>query len=105
MIERGDALVLAPLLDRVGVGADEEQTPLGDVGARGPDLLAVEDVVVAVLDRERAQVGQVAPASGSEKPWHQWSSALRMLGTQRSFCSSVPQRMIMGPICHSPLAL
>ncbi len=45
------------------------------------------------------------PASGSENPWHQWSSALRMLGTHRSFCSSVPQRMIIGPICHRPLAL
>ncbi len=45
------------------------------------------------------------PASGSEKPWHQWSVASRMEGSHRSFCSSVPQAMIMGPICHRPLGL
>ena len=28
-----------------------------------------------------------------------------MEGSHRAFCSSVPQAMIMGPICHSPLVL
>ena len=45
------------------------------------------------------------PASGSLNPWHQCSSASRMLGSQRAFCSSVPQVMIMGPICQMPLVL
>ncbi len=45
------------------------------------------------------------PASGSENPWHQWSVASRMEGSHRAFCSSVPQAMIMGPICQSPLGL
>ncbi len=44
----------------VGIGAHEEQAPLGDVGGRDPDLLAVEHVVVAVGDRDGAQVGEVA---------------------------------------------
>src|ERR1700751_541976 len=30
------------------------------------------------------------PASGSEKPWHQISSAVRIRGRQRSFCAGVP---------------
>ena len=45
------------------------------------------------------------PASGSENPWHQWSSALMMDGSQRFFCSSVPHWMSMGPICQMPLVL
>ena len=45
------------------------------------------------------------PASGSLKPWHQCSSAPRMEGSHWAFCSSVPQAMIMGPICQMPLVL
>ena len=30
------------------------------------------------------------PASGSEKPWHQISSAVTIGDKRRSFCSSVP---------------
>ncbi len=55
--QRGDAFVLRAPVDRGRVGAHEEQAPLRDVRGRDPDLLAVQDVVVAVAQRERAQVG------------------------------------------------
>ena len=45
------------------------------------------------------------PASGSVKPWHQCSVASRIPGSHCCCCSSVPQRRIIGPICHIPLAL
>src|SRR5439155_11796943 len=60
----GDPLVLGAALDRGGVGAHEEQAPLGDVGRADPDLLTVEHVLVAVADRGRPQVGEVAAGLG-----------------------------------------
>ena len=42
---------------------------------------------------------------GSLKPWHQCSSASRIEGSHCAFCSSVPQAMIIGPICQIPLVL
>src|SRR5215207_6153700 len=42
------------------------------------------------------------PASGSEKPWHQISSAERIGARKRSFCSSVPQTISVGPPSSSP---
>ena len=43
------------------------------------------------------------PAPGSEKPWHQISSALRILCRCRAFCSSVPWTMIVGPAIPRPI--
>src|SRR5712691_1907848 len=43
------------------------------------------------------------PAPGSEKPWHQISSALRIAGRWRRFCSSVPQWMRVGPTRFRPM--
>ena len=57
--ERGDALVLRAPLDRRGIGAEEEQPPLREVRGGDPDLLAVDDVLVAVADRGGAKVGEV----------------------------------------------
>jgi hypothetical protein len=54
---------------------------------------------------EQRRLARSLPASGSEKPWHQCSSAERMPGSQRRCCSGVPHLMIMGPICQMPLAL
>jgi hypothetical protein len=48
------------------------------VRERRPHLLARDDPLVAVAHRARLQRGEVGPASGSEKPWHQISSALRI---------------------------
>ena len=58
--EVGDALVLR----RVGVGAGEEEAPVRFVRIRGPDLGAVDDVVVAVLDRARLEGGEVGAGVG-----------------------------------------
>jgi hypothetical protein len=49
-----------PALRGRGVGADEAEDPVAVVAERGPDLLAGDDVVVAVTDGaglERRQVG------------------------------------------------
>ncbi len=43
------------------------------------------------------------PASGSEKSWHQISSPVRIGRRKRSFCSSVPNSMIVGPARSSPM--
>jgi hypothetical protein len=51
-----DALVLR----RVGIGAYEQFAIVGDMGARAPDLLAVDDVLVAAANgacAERREVG------------------------------------------------
>ena len=45
------------------------------------------------------------PDSGSEKPWHQISSAERIGSRKRSFCSSVPWAMTTGPPITSPRTL
>ena len=55
---------LAPRAMAVGIGPHEEQPPPGEVGGRRPDLRAVDDVLVAVGDGERAQVGEVAAGLG-----------------------------------------
>src|SRR3954453_21064501 len=54
--EHADALVLR----RVRLAAHEAEAIAGVVCAGGPDLLAVDDPVVAVEDGARAQPGQVA---------------------------------------------
>ena len=46
-----DALVFG----RFGVGAHQQDAPVGAVRTRRPDLLPVHDEVVAVLDRARVQ--------------------------------------------------
>ena len=42
------------------------------------------------------------PDSGSENPWHQISSPERIGWMKRSFCSSVPCPMTVGPPIASP---
>jgi hypothetical protein len=42
------------------------------------------------------------PDPGSEYPWHQNSSALRIFGRKRVFCASVPKLMINGPTIPKP---
>jgi hypothetical protein len=43
------------------------------------------------------------PAFGSEKPWHQISSAVRILSRCRAFCAAVPCFIRVGPSMESPL--
>src|SRR3954447_15584707 len=45
------------------------------------------------------------PASGSLKPWHQCSEASRIAGRKRSFCSSVPHSISVGPPMTMPRTL
>ena len=50
-----DALVLR----RVGISTDEAEDPVGLVGVAGPDLLTVDDIVIAPIHRLRLQAGEV----------------------------------------------
>ena len=52
------------MLRHVGVGAGEEQAPVGDVGVARPDLVAVDHVLVAVARRGRAQRREVGAGVG-----------------------------------------
>ena len=54
--QAGDALVLG----RRRIGAHDQQAQVGDVGVAGPDLLAVDDEVVAVAHALGFERGQVA---------------------------------------------
>src|SRR5881392_1248094 len=42
------------------------------------------------------------PAPGSEKPWHQSSSAVRIFGRKRACCAGVPCFMSVGPSIEMP---
>ena len=66
-----------PVARRLGVALRDEDAEVGDVRERRPDLLAVDDVDVAAALGARAAAARSEPASGSEKPWHQISSAAR----------------------------
>src|SRR5919108_3916818 len=58
------------------------------------------DLTAFVLSDARSE-----PDSGSENPWHQISSADRIGATKRSFCSSVPCAITVGPPIASPSTL
>ena len=51
-----------------GRGAGQQQHQVGVLGARGPDLLAVDDVVVALAAGEGPDRGGVGAARGSVTP-------------------------------------
>ena len=52
------------MLRDVGVGAREQEAPVGDVGVAGPDLVAVDHVLVAVARRGGAQRREVGSGVG-----------------------------------------
>ena len=56
------------------IGADEEEPPVGIRRVAGPDLLAVDDPLVAHEFGRVLRFARSEPAPGSEKPWHQNSS-------------------------------
>src|SRR6266403_136461 len=58
--EEADAMVLR----RLGLGAAEEEAPVGDVGVAGPHLLAVHDEAVAPALAARAERAQVRAGAG-----------------------------------------
>ena len=85
------------------VGAHQAEDPVGLVGVGGPDLLAVQDEVVAVahgagLERREVRAGArlgvaLAPAD---------LAAARSSGRCSRFCSSLPKRSRVGPIMVRP---
>src|SRR5262249_27462906 len=52
--QKADAFVLARV-----VGAHETEAPVGELCAGGPDLLAVDKIVIALVHALRAQAGEV----------------------------------------------
>src|SRR5207247_4735661 len=58
--EQADTMVLR----RRGLGAAEEEAPVGDVGVAGPHLLAVHDEAVAPALAARAERAQVGAGAG-----------------------------------------
>ena len=54
----------ACVLRGVGVRADEQKHPVRLVGVSRPDLLAVDEEVVAVGDRARLQAREIRPRAG-----------------------------------------
>src|SRR3989441_11107520 len=52
------------VLRRLGLGAAEEEAPVGDVGVAGPHLLAVHDEAIAPALAARAQRAQVRAGAG-----------------------------------------
>ena len=58
--EVGDALVLRD----VGIGAGQEHADVGDLRARRPHLLPVDDPLVAVTHRRGGEAGEVGPGAG-----------------------------------------
>ncbi len=51
------------MLGRLGVGADQAEDPVGLVGVGGPDLLAVDDPVVALIHGAGLDGGEVGPGA------------------------------------------
>ena len=83
--EVGQALVLR----RLGIGAGEQQAPLGDVGLRGPDLLTVDTHSSPSRTARVLSAARSEPAPGSLNIWHQISSQAKAGRRWRSSCSSV----------------
>ena len=97
----GDALVLR----RVGVGADQQLAVVGDVRPRAPDLLAGDDVVVAVALRARARATR-----GRSRRRAPRSPGTRRVAAQDPRevvrrCSSLPSAISVGPACIMPTKL
>ena len=66
--EHGETLVLR----HIGIGAGQKDTIVGIMRAGGPDLLAVDDPLVAVaFPRGYAVPATSEPPEGSENSWHQ----------------------------------
>ena len=63
-IHRHDEVAQACVLRRVGVRARQQDPELRRVRERRPDLLTVDDVLVAFLERARRDVGEVAAGLG-----------------------------------------
>ena len=61
-VDQQERDALLPLPGR-GIGAHQAEAPIGMVRGRGPDLLAVDDVMVAVASGRGLQRGEVRPGA------------------------------------------
>jgi len=52
------------VLGHVGIGADEQDDPVGEVRARRPDLLPVDDEVIALIDGACPEARQIGAGAG-----------------------------------------
>ena len=87
------------VLGRVGVGAGEQQAPVGGrVGVARPDLLPVHDEVVAVVVARVRSDARSDPASGSENSCVHSTSPRAIGGRNSARWSGVPNRMMSGPM-------
>jgi hypothetical protein len=64
-VDQQEADAFLPLLG-LAVGAHQAEDPVAVVAQRGPDLLAVDDVVVALALRTVFSAARSEPAPGSE---------------------------------------
>jgi hypothetical protein len=78
------------VLRGIGIGAGGEPAPVGEVSAGGPDLLAVDDVVVAVARGAGSEGGEVGAGAGFGIEGAPPVIAPVMRGMNFAFCSSVP---------------
>ena len=76
------------MLGRVGVGAAQHEDHVRPGGARGPQLLAGDDDLVAVDHATGRTPARSEPWSGSEKPWQYTSSPEMIRGRKWSRCSA-----------------
>ena len=52
------------MLWRVGVGAHQEKAPIGEMGARGPHLLPIDDEMITQVYGTGTQAGEIAAGIG-----------------------------------------
>ena len=88
----------------VGIGARDDHAPLAVLRAGRPDLLAVDDPVVAVAHRAGAQTGEVRPGArfAEELAPDLFAAQHRAAGSAAS-APSLPCTMIVGPSMPCPI--
>ena len=90
---------------RVRIGAHQQDTPVGILSDTGPDFCPLTTKSSPSRTALVCNEARSEPELGSENPWHQISSALRILGIKRFFCSSVPWWISVGPTMPMPSPL
>ena len=97
--EAGDALVLGASVDCPG----DEHAVVGGLAERRPDLLAVDDPLVAVRARPGwCSPARSEPAPGSLNSWHHAGLAGDDVADVVSICSGVPWSAMVGAASSSP---
>jgi hypothetical protein len=92
----------AGVLGRVGSVRTRQEDVVGVLGLGRPDLLAVDDPLVAVEHGGRLEAGQVRAGVGSEKPWHQAMVPWRMPGMNSLLLLLGAPLQSVGPTSVSP---